>query len=45
MIALTTRFKEVDQQKGLNSGFNFYLEKLQSDELVESINILLGAKQ
>lgn len=45
MIALTTRFKEADQKKGLDSGFNRYLEKLQSEELIDTINDLLGAKR
>ncbi|MFZ4712471.1 MAG: chemotaxis protein CheW [Bacteriovoracaceae bacterium] len=37
MIALTTRFKEVDVKLGKEVGFNYYLEKLKSDELIETI--------
>ena len=44
MIALTTRFTERDQKMGLDSGFNKYLEKLKSDELLEALHYLLGAK-
>jgi two-component system chemotaxis sensor kinase CheA len=44
MIALTTRFTERDQKVGLESGFNKYLEKLKSDELLEALHYLLGAK-
>lgn len=42
MIALTTRFKEADVQKGLESGFNQYLEKLKADQLVDAIKQQLG---
>ncbi len=42
MIALTTRFNQVDQTRGYESGFNKYLEKLKSDELVKAIRELLG---
>ena len=42
MIALTTRFNQVDQKRGADSGFNKYLEKLKSDELLEAIHELLG---
>lgn len=41
MIALTTRFREVDQEKGMQAGFNRYLEKLKSDELIVAIQDLL----
>lgn len=44
MIALTTRFREVDQEKGYACGFDRYLEKLQSDELIGTINSLLGVR-
>lgn len=44
MIALTTRFREVDQEKGYACGFDRYLEKLQSDELIGTINSLLGER-
>jgi two-component system chemotaxis sensor kinase CheA len=44
MIALTTRFTERDQKTGIESGFNRYLEKLKSDELLETLHFLLGAK-
>ena len=42
LIALTTRFNQVDQKRGSESGFNKYLEKLKSDELLEAIHELLG---
>ena len=44
MIALTTRFNERDQKLGFDSGFNKYLEKLKSDELLEALHELLGVK-
>jgi two-component system chemotaxis sensor kinase CheA len=42
LIALTTRFREDDQARGKRVGFTEYLEKLKSDELIETINHLLG---
>ena len=42
MIALTTRFNEMDQKRGIDSGFNKYLEKLKSDELLDALYDLLG---
>lgn len=44
MIALTTRFNEVDRKRGYESGFIKYLEKLKSDELLDAIYDLLGEK-
>ena len=44
MIALTTRFNEMDQKRGQEAGFNKYLEKLKSDELLEAIHELLGVQ-
>ena len=44
LIALTTRFNEVDQKLGMNAGFDRYLEKLKSDELIEAIYELLGVR-
>ena len=44
MSALTTRFNERDQKLGFDSGFNKYLEKLKSDELLEALHELLGVK-
>ncbi len=44
MIALTTRFNERDQKLGFDSGFNKYLEKLKSDELLEALHELLGVR-
>lgn len=38
LIAVTTHFKIVDQQKGKESGFDFYLEKLRIEEVVETMN-------
>ncbi len=42
IIALTTRFSEMDQKKGKDAGFNKYLEKLKSDELLEAIDKVMG---
>lgn len=38
MIAVTTRFTKADQEHGMKSGFNYYLEKLKKDELLSTIN-------
>lgn len=40
MVALTTRFTEADQKRGKDAGFNMYLEKLKSDELLEALDRL-----
>ncbi len=37
MIALTTRMRESDIERGKNVGFNRYIEKLKSDQLIEAI--------
>lgn len=37
MIALSTRFREADVKKGIEVGFNQYLEKLKADQLLEAI--------
>lgn len=42
MIALTTRFREDDVARGKQVGFNKYLEKLKSDQLVDAIFELRG---
>ncbi len=44
LIALTTRFNQLDQKKGMESGFNKYLEKLKSDELLEAVHELIGVR-
>lgn len=44
LIALTTRFNQLDQKKGIESGFNKYLEKLKSDELLEAVHELIGVR-
>lgn len=44
MIALTTRFREADRDRGRNVGFNRYLEKLKSDELITAIQEVLGGQ-
>ena len=41
MIALTTRFKEADRALGSKVGFNRYLEKLRSDQLLIAIQEVL----
>ncbi len=41
MVALTTKFRDVDLEKGRQVGFNRYLEKLRSDELLETISEIL----
>lgn len=43
LVALTTRFREVDIEQGKQVGFNRYLEKLKSDQLLETLTDLLGA--
>jgi CheY-like chemotaxis protein len=43
IIALTTRFNELDRKTGFDAGFNRYLEKLKSDELIENLQSFLGA--
>ena len=40
MIALTTRFRETDQERGVAVGFNRYLEKLNTDVLMDAIRQL-----
>ena len=42
MIALTTKFREVDREKGRDVGFTKYLEKLRSDELLTALHEILG---
>ena len=37
MIALTTRMREADIEQGKQVGFDQYLEKLKSDQLIEAI--------
>jgi two-component system, chemotaxis family, sensor kinase CheA len=37
MIALTTKGSESDRQKGIKAGFNLYLEKLDPQELLASL--------
>jgi len=44
LIALTTRFKDKDIEEGKQSGFNDYLEKLNPDKLLNSIESLLGTR-
>ncbi|MEZ4741759.1 MAG: chemotaxis protein CheW [Bdellovibrionota bacterium] len=41
LIAMTTKFRKKDIEKGLASGFDCYLEKLNQSELVDSIENLL----
>jgi CheY-like chemotaxis protein len=42
MIAVTTKFTNVDRERGLRAGFSKYLEKLRPDELVAAIDETLG---
>ncbi len=37
LIALTTKGSEQDRQKGIQAGFNLYLEKLDPEELISSL--------
>lgn len=37
LIALTTKGSEADRQKGIQAGFNLYLEKLDPQELLSSL--------
>ncbi len=41
MIAVTTRFRDVDREMGQKVGFNQYLEKLNGDKLIEAIQSLM----
>ncbi len=42
LIALTTQFSQKNVQKGMDSGFNLYLEKLNAEELIANLeNITL----
>lgn len=45
MVALTTRFKQSDIDEGLSAGFNTYLEKLNPEVLVKSMNDLFATKK
>ncbi len=42
IVALTTRFREDDIEKGLKLGFNKYLEKINTDELIDTVNLMLN---
>ena len=42
LIALTTKFRDVDRERGRQAGFTKYLEKLRSDELLVAIDEVLG---
>ncbi|MFZ9596009.1 MAG: chemotaxis protein CheW [Bdellovibrionia bacterium] len=41
LVALTTKFRESDIQKGMQSGFDQYLEKIKADQLVHTLGSLL----
>ncbi|RYZ65853.1 MAG: response regulator, partial [Proteobacteria bacterium] len=45
MIALTTRFKQSDIDEGMSAGFDTYLEKLNPEVLIKSIDALFAAKK
>lgn len=45
MIALTTKFRTVDQEEGQRVGFSRYLEKLNSDHLIAALDDVLGIKE
>lgn len=42
MIALTTKFRDVDREKGLKVGFIRYLEKLRPEELLDALREILA---
>jgi two-component system chemotaxis sensor kinase CheA len=44
-VALTTRFRESDIEKGKSVGFNLYLEKLKSEELLHGINQVMTLRK
>jgi two-component system chemotaxis sensor kinase CheA len=44
LIALTSRFRQADQEEGRRAGFTHYLEKLNDDELLHALDAVLGAK-
>jgi two-component system chemotaxis sensor kinase CheA len=41
VIALTTRFRDADRELGTKMGFTRYLEKLRSDELLDTMKTVL----
>lgn len=45
IIAVTTRFRKADIEKGLQSGMNRYLEKLNEDQIIRNIKDLLGLEK
>ena len=44
MIALTTRFKQSDIDEGLSAGFDSYLEKLNPEVLIKSVDQVIANK-
>lgn len=42
LVALTTKVREIDIQKGKEVGFNRYLEKLNGDDLIHTLAELIG---
>ena len=44
MIAVTTRFKQRDIDRGKEVGFNLYLEKLNEQQLLNGVSSLLNRK-
>ena len=43
-VAVTTRYTQEDQNRGINLGFNHYLKKLESEELLSVLDEVLGLK-
>ena len=43
MLAVTTRFGDKDIKRGKEAGFNDYMEKLDPEKLIKTIDHLLGA--
>lgn len=44
-VALTTRFREADIEKGKIAGFNLYLEKLKNEELLMGLHQVLTTRK
>jgi two-component system chemotaxis sensor kinase CheA len=42
LVAMSTRFHQTDQEAGTKAGFSRYLEKLNADQLVTTLDALLG---
>jgi CheY-like chemotaxis protein len=44
LVAITTRFSGSDRERGLEAGFNRYLEKLNAEKLILELDELLSVR-